>query len=81
MSSATVINQAPWRDTASENVLSHLQLPSIEGMPNNLVYDVAIIGGGMAGLSAAQSFAQLGASAVAVSYTHLVGAAPICESA
>lgn len=64
MSSATVINQAPWRDTASENVLSHLQLPSIEGMPNNLVYDVAIIGGGMAGLSAAQSFAQLGASTV-----------------
>ncbi|MFA7339957.1 MAG: FAD-dependent oxidoreductase [Candidatus Obscuribacterales bacterium] len=64
MSSATLINQAPWRDTASENVLSHLQLPSIEGMPSNLVYDVAIIGGGMAGLSAAQSFAQLGASTV-----------------
>lgn len=64
MSSVAVINQAPWRDTASENVLSHLQLPSIEGMPDSLVYDVAIIGGGMAGLSSAQAFAQLGASAV-----------------
>lgn len=64
MSSVTAVNQAPWRDTASENVLSHLQLPSIEGMPDNLVYDVAIVGGGMAGLSAAQAFAQLGASAV-----------------
>ncbi|MDQ5936192.1 MAG: FAD-binding oxidoreductase [Cyanobacteriota bacterium erpe_2018_sw_21hr_WHONDRS-SW48-000092_B_bin.40] len=64
MSSVAVINQAPWRDTASENVLSHLQLPSIEGMADSLVYDVAIIGGGMAGLSSAQAFAQLGASAV-----------------
>lgn len=64
MSSVAVINQAPWRDTASENVLSHLQLPSIQGMPDSLVYDVAIIGGGMAGLSSAQAFAQLGASAV-----------------
>ncbi|CAN5284626.1 FAD-binding oxidoreductase [soil metagenome] len=64
MSSAAVISQAPWRDTASENVLSHLQLPSIEGMPDNLAYEVAIIGGGMAGLSAAQAFARLGVSVV-----------------
>ncbi|MFA6208995.1 MAG: FAD-dependent oxidoreductase [Candidatus Obscuribacterales bacterium] len=64
MSVAAVLNQAPWRDTASENVLSHLQLPSIDGMPDSLSYDVAIIGGGMAGLSAAQAFARKGASVV-----------------
>lgn len=64
MTIAAVINQAPWRDTASENVLSHLQLPSIEGMPDNLKFDVAIIGGGIAGLSTAQAFAQQGANVV-----------------
>lgn len=64
MSREVVINQAPWRDTASETVLSHLQLPSIEGMPDSLDYDVAIVGGGMAGLSAGQAFAQRGASVV-----------------
>lgn len=57
-------NAAPWRDTCPEVVLSHLQLPAIDKMPDELSYDVAIIGGGFAGLSTAGAVARAGASVV-----------------
>jgi glycine/D-amino acid oxidase-like deaminating enzyme len=57
-------NAAPWRDTCPESALSHLQLPAIDKMPDEMSYDVVIIGGGIAGLSTAQSVARAGASAV-----------------
>lgn len=57
-------NAAPWRDTCPEVVQSHLQLPAIDGMPDELSYDVVIIGGGIAGLSAAESAARQGASVI-----------------
>jgi glycine/D-amino acid oxidase-like deaminating enzyme len=56
--------QAPWRDTCSEDVLSHLQLPAIDKMPDRMTFDVAIVGGGIAGLSAAQQAASRGASVI-----------------
>lgn len=58
------MNKAPWRDTCPEVVLSHLQLPAIDKMPDQLSYDVVIIGGGFAGLSTAGAVARAGASAV-----------------
>ncbi len=61
---STAINQAPWRDTCADVVLSHLQLPSIAKMPDKLSYDIVIIGGGIAGLSAAQEASRLGHSVV-----------------
>lgn len=58
------ICEAPWRDTCAESVQSHLQLPAIDKMPDQLSYDVAIVGGGIAGLSAAASSANSGASTI-----------------
>ncbi|HEY9732432.1 MAG TPA: FAD-dependent oxidoreductase [Drouetiella sp.] len=58
------MNAAPWRDTCPEVVLSHLQLPAIDKMPDELTYDVVIIGGGFAGLSTAGAAARAGASVV-----------------
>jgi glycine/D-amino acid oxidase-like deaminating enzyme len=57
-------NAAPWRDSCPEVVLSHLQLPAIDKMPDQMSYDIVIIGGGIAGLSTAGSVAREGASAI-----------------
>jgi glycine/D-amino acid oxidase-like deaminating enzyme len=62
----TTLNHAHWNDTVSVEVTQLLQLPDFftEDYPGNVVYDVAIIGGGIAGLSAALSAAQKGASVI-----------------
>ncbi len=60
----TPINHAPWRDTCADVILSHLQLPPIDKMPDKLDYDLVIIGGGIAGLSAAQEASRLGLSVI-----------------
>ncbi|MDR3617080.1 MAG: FAD-dependent oxidoreductase [Candidatus Obscuribacterales bacterium] len=62
----TTLNQAHWNDTVSVEVAQILQLPnfSSEDYAGNVVYDVAIVGGGIAGLSAALSAAQNGASVI-----------------
>jgi len=56
-------NFTPWQESCSALVKSHLQLPSIEGLSGELEYDVAIIGGGIAGLSALDAIAQSGMKA------------------
>ncbi len=62
----TTLNQAHWNDTVSVEVAKILRLPdpSTEDYTGNVVHDVAIIGGGIAGLSAALSAAQNGASVI-----------------
>jgi glycine/D-amino acid oxidase-like deaminating enzyme len=62
----TTLNQAHWSDTVSVEVAQILQLPDFFAQENNAntVYDVAIIGGGIAGLSAALSAAQKGATVI-----------------
>lgn len=55
---------APWLESCSDNVRSHLQLPSVQQLGPNLNYDIAIIGGGIAGLSAVGAAAESGLSCV-----------------
>lgn len=62
----TTKNQAPWRERLSYRVVSALELPAVESLSAALsdVFEVAVIGGGVAGLSAAVSAAQKGARVV-----------------
>jgi len=55
---------APWLESCSDFVRSHLQLPSVEEVGPQLSYDIAIIGGGIAGLSALGAAAASGLSCV-----------------
>ena len=60
------LDRAHWESTVSAEVMHALQLPppSAEDYAGNQIFDVAIIGGGIAGLSAALSAAKSGASVV-----------------
>jgi glycine/D-amino acid oxidase-like deaminating enzyme len=59
----TTQTQAPWRESLSPQVASALELPRLESLSAEAceAVEVAIIGGGIAGLSAALSAAQAGA--------------------
>lgn len=56
--------RAPWWETVDADVTAQLQLDTVETLKNSAVVDVAVMGGGIAGLSAAASAASRGAHVV-----------------
>jgi glycine/D-amino acid oxidase-like deaminating enzyme len=67
--SATKIrkSQAPWRDIVDPQILAELKLDSLASAPESVIektYDLAVIGGGIAGLSTARAAAKGGANVI-----------------
>ncbi|HEY9719327.1 MAG TPA: FAD-dependent oxidoreductase [Trichormus sp.] len=56
--------RAPWWETVDDTVAAHLQLPAVDGADLPKEVDVAVLGGGIAGLSAAAAAAARGAHVV-----------------
>src|SRR5262245_13217456 len=63
---------APWSDDLSAEARAELVLPGGEALPQETV-DVAVIGAGVAGLSAALAAAQAGASVVVLEAAQAIG--------
>jgi glycine/D-amino acid oxidase-like deaminating enzyme len=63
---------APWAEDLSAEARAELVLPGIEALPETTV-DVAVIGAGVAGLSAALAAAQAGASVVVLEASDAIG--------
>jgi gamma-glutamylputrescine oxidase len=63
---------APWGDDLSAEGRAELELPDIEALPQATV-DVAVIGAGVAGLSAALAAAQVGANVVVLEAGQAIG--------
>ena len=63
---------APWAEEISAEARAELELPSIEELPQEPV-EVAVIGAGVAGLSAALAAAEAGASVVVLEVGQTIG--------
>ena len=63
---------APWSDDLSDEARAELVLPGVEALPQEPV-DVAVIGAGVAGLSAALAAALAGASVVVLEAAQAIG--------
>jgi glycine/D-amino acid oxidase-like deaminating enzyme len=63
---------APWTEDLSDEARTELMLPGIEALPETMV-DVAVIGAGVAGLSAALAAAKAGASVVVLEVGTTIG--------
>jgi glycine/D-amino acid oxidase-like deaminating enzyme len=62
---ASVTSDAPWPSTVSDRVKNDLVLPKLEqDSPLEELYDLAIVGGGIAGLSTARAAAARGARVI-----------------
>ncbi|HEY7093771.1 MAG TPA: FAD-dependent oxidoreductase, partial [Ktedonobacterales bacterium] len=66
------VAHAPWAEEISVEARTELDLPGIEALPASEV-DVAVIGAGVAGLSAALAAAQAGANVVVLEATQTIG--------
>jgi NADPH-dependent 2,4-dienoyl-CoA reductase/sulfur reductase-like enzyme len=63
---------APWDEDLNAEARAELELPGIEVLPQEAV-DVAVIGAGVAGLSAALAAAKAGASVVVLEAGQTIG--------
>jgi glycine/D-amino acid oxidase-like deaminating enzyme len=70
--SASPVAHAPWAEEISAEARAELDLPGIEALPASEV-DVAVIGAGVAGLSAALAAAQAGANVVVLEAGQTIG--------
>jgi glycine/D-amino acid oxidase-like deaminating enzyme len=70
--SASPVAHAPWAEEVSVEACSELELPGIEALPEMTV-DVAVIGAGVAGLSAALAAAKAGASVAVLEVGQAIG--------
>src|SRR5215831_15483649 len=70
--SASPVAHAPWAEEMSAEARAELDLPGVEALPASEV-DVAVIGAGVAGLSAALAAAQASASVVVLEAGQTIG--------
>lgn len=70
--SASPVAHAPWAEEISIEARAELELPGIEALPASEV-DVAVIGAGVAGLSAALAAAQAGARVLVLEAGKAIG--------
>jgi NADPH-dependent 2,4-dienoyl-CoA reductase/sulfur reductase-like enzyme len=70
--SASPVAHAPWAEEISAEARAELDLPGIEALTASEV-DVAVIGAGVAGLSAALAAAQAGANVVVLEAGQTIG--------